>query len=345
MSREVFEARYCGDWDRLERILHAPSTRRREKERASAGMRLSARPEPHDEAELPELYRRVCHQLALVRNRHYGADLESRLNGLALEAHEVLYQSRALHPRDLARLLLETFPRRVRQERALVLVAVLLFVLPAVGMLLACTVSHDLVTTVIPPRVAAQIGEMYGPSGRQARPGSTDLAMFGFYVYNNVGIAFRTFASGLFFGVGAIFFLVYNGFFMGAFAAEIGHLGYGTSFYSFVISHGAFELTAIALSGAAGLRLGFSILGPGNRTRATALRQEGRQALPIVGGAAVYLVIAALLEAFWSSSAVVPPSVKLAVGAAFWIVVLLHLSLSGRRGDQAGPDRARARAA
>lgn len=345
MSREVFEARYGGEWERLERILQALSKRRRETARVSAGTLFSTRPEPADEVELPELYRRVCHQLALARNRHYGADLENRLNGLALEAHEVLYQGRALRPRDLAWLLLVTFPRRVRQERALVIVAALLFVLPAVGMLLACTVSHDLVTTVIPPRVAAQIGEMYGPSGRPARPGASDLAMFGFYVYNNVGIAFRTFASGLFFGVGAIFFLVYNGFFMGAFAAEIGHLGYETSFYSFVISHGAFELTAIALAGAAGLRLGFSLLGPGSRTRAAALRQEGRQALPIVGGAAVYLLIAALLEAFWSSSAVVPPGLKVAVGTALWIVVFLHLGFSGRGDGPAGPVGDRGRAA
>lgn len=334
MSREIFEARYSGDWDRLERILKAPATRRKDEKQAPTGTLFPARLTPYDESELPELYRRVCHQLALVRNRHYGADLEDRLNGLALEAHEVLYQSRALHPRDLARFFLVTFPRRVREERLLVLVATLLFVVPALGMLLACTASHDLVTTVVPPQVAAQIGEMYGPSGREARPGSTDLAMFGFYIYNNVGIAFRTFASGLFFGIGAIFFLVYNGFFMGAFAGEIGHLGYETSFYSFVIGHGSFELTAIALSGAAGLRLGFSILGPGNRTRATALREEGREALPIVGGSAVYLVIAAFLEAFWSSSSVFPPSAKFAVGTALWILVFLHLSLSGREGTR-----------
>jgi len=159
------------------------------------------------------------------------------------------------------------------------------------------------------------------------RTGKSDIAMFGFYVRNNVGIAFRSFGSGLFFGVGAIFFLVYNGLFFGAFAGEISNLGYEKNFYSFVCGHGSFELTALVLAGASGLRVGFALLIPGPRRRFTALREEARQSLTLVGGAAVYLVVAAAIEAFWSGSAVVSPGVKFSVGGALWILVFSHLIL------------------
>jgi uncharacterized membrane protein SpoIIM required for sporulation len=107
-------------------------------------------------------------------------------------------------------------------------------------------------------------------------------------------------------------------------------MGYGENFYPFVIGHGAFELTAIVLSGAAGLRLGFALLAPGRLSRGQALLTAGRESVRILYGAAGMLVIAAFLEAFWSSAALVPPPVKYGVGAFFGAVVLLYLWLGGR---------------
>ena len=116
--------------------------------------------------------------------------------------------------------------------------------------------------------------------------------------------------------------------------------GYAESFLSFVVGHGAFELTAIVLSGAAGLRLGFILLNPGRLTRLDALRRAGPELITIVLGAAAMLLIAALIEGFWSPSAA-PPAVKFAVGALLWVIVLVYLFLAGPQGAKPlGEDRA-----
>ncbi|WP_331351678.1 stage II sporulation protein M, partial [Cellvibrio sp. UBA7671] len=83
-----------------------------------------------------------------------------------------------------------------------------------------------------------------------ARESSTNIEMFGFYISNNIGVSFRTFASGILFGVGSIFFLVYNGLLMGAVSGHLTNAGFTETFFTFVVGHGSFELTAICISGA-----------------------------------------------------------------------------------------------
>lgn len=107
-------------------------------------------------------------------------------------------------------------------------------------------------------------------------------------------------------------------------------MGYTDTFWPFVIGHGAFELTAIVLAGAAGLKLGAALIAPGPVTRATALRQAAAVSVKLIGGVIVFLVLAAFIEAYWSSSTSIASSVKYTVGAALWLLVLFYLFASGR---------------
>jgi uncharacterized membrane protein SpoIIM required for sporulation len=174
---------------------------------------------------------------------------------------------------------------------------------------------------------------MYDPEaskiGRE-REAETDIFMFGFYIKNNISVAFRCFAGGMLVGLGSLLVLFFNGMFMGGIAGHLTRLDYVDTFYPFVIGHGSFELTAIVFSGAAGLGLGYSILNPGQLSRLDSLRQAGRAVVPMLYGIVLMLVIAAFLEAFWSSSASLSIGVKYSVGAFLWVLVLLY-SFSGRR--------------
>ena len=107
MNREVFEQQYEPVWRRLEIALGLLETRR---DRASAEV-----------DELPELYRKACHHLALVRHRLYGADLEQRLNTLVLRGHQQLYRSRTGDFAAALRFVTSGFPRLVHSEVRLVL--------------------------------------------------------------------------------------------------------------------------------------------------------------------------------------------------------------------------------
>ncbi|MEO1087796.1 MAG: stage II sporulation protein M, partial [Acidobacteriota bacterium] len=118
--------------------------------------------------------------------------------------------------------------------------------------------------------------------------------------------------------------------FLGGVMAHMVHAESAVNLTSFVVTHGAFELTALVLSGVAGLRLGGAVIAPGRLSRGEALKRAGAECAHLIAGVTAMLVIAALIEAFWSSSAWVPPAGKYASGAAAWTVVFLYLGLVGR---------------
>jgi uncharacterized membrane protein SpoIIM required for sporulation len=160
--------------------------------------------------------------------------------------------------------------------------------------------------------------------------------MAGFYVNNNVGIALRCFALGVFGGVGSAFYLVENGLSIGATLGYVASQGAGDNIVTFIVGHGTLELGAIVLAGGAGLALGWSIVAPGDRTRLASVQHVASDIIAIVFGAAVMLLMAAGIEGFWSGSSV-SSDVKRAVGAVLFVAVLLYLTLAGRRRSEDRP--------
>lgn len=275
-------------------------------------------------------YRRLSQQLALARYRGYRVRWIDQLNALALRGHAQLYRRTQRHSswhRILASLLRD-LPRAVRREWRPVLVASLLFYGSYLVTYLLVRWDPALSLAFMSHDELRNMEAMYDPSSARflrEREAGSDLHMFGFYIFNNIGIAFRTFASGVFAGIGSCLFLAYNGIVLGAVAAHLENVDMASTFYPFVIGHGAFELNAIVLSGAAGLMLGWSLLAPGRRTRAQAFTARARAALPLIYGFVAMLVVAAVLEAFWSSSVTVAAQIRYAVGAALWLGVLVYL--------------------
>jgi uncharacterized membrane protein SpoIIM required for sporulation len=113
-------------------------------------------------------------------------------------------------------------------------------------------------------------------------------------------------------------------------AGHLTQIGYGVSFWSFVVGHGAFELTAIALAGGAGLKLGWALLAPGRLSRGDALRLAAARSVRLTGGVIVFLLVAAFIEAYWSSMTLASPTLKYLVGGGLWLLVLTYLLLAGR---------------
>ncbi|MEM7244756.1 MAG: stage II sporulation protein M [Acidobacteriota bacterium] len=318
MKRAEFIAHNEGTWQRLEHLLDGLSSFHWQR--------------PEGLEELPELYRATCHHLALVRQRHLGPDLESRLHELTLRGARHLYRDRSGQGLKLFEFFFRDFPRRVRAEWKLFALANFLFYGPALAVGIAVLTEPSSLYSVFSPDNVALFEAMYSP-GERERGLDGDLQMFGLYIQNNIGIGFRTFASGLLAGLGSVFFLVLNGLILGGLAAHLTVEGHGEQFWTFVIAHCAFEITALILAGAAGLKLGFTLLAPGRRTRNQALREVARPLSELVLGMAAMLVVAAIVEAFWSFRQF-EPQVKYGVGAACWIVVAAYLGLSGlRRGS------------
>lgn len=314
MKQAEFERRYSSLWQRYEALLTDGATQ--------AGA-------------LPAHYRQICAHLALAKQRRYSPELIARLNDLASRGYYAFYGASHRQQRVWMRFFAIDFPRAIASNRRYVASAALLFILPCLAMGFAANYTEGLVYSLFHPAEVRHFEAMYDPAnarvGRERGAGD-DWMMFAHYIYNNIGIAFRTFATGLLFGLGSVFFLVYNGLVIGGVAGHLTRTGYGLTFYPFVIGHGALELTAIVLSGAAGLRLGYSLLAPGNISRLSALRSAAGESAVIVYGASAMLVAAAAVEAFWSSRAALPPETRLGVGALLWLFTLIYLCSGRQRG-------------
>ncbi|MEA3278612.1 MAG: stage II sporulation protein M [Pseudomonadota bacterium] len=283
----------------------------------------------------PRLYRRICGHYALARSRGYSSSLTEDLHDLVRRGYQQLYRSRLDWLRQTLAFLSAGFPRAVRGHAGVFWLAAALFFGPMLIMALGCHQDEELIYSLLDRQDIAQLESMYDPTnrkpGREAdRQADTDFAMFGFYVMNNVGIAFRTFASGLLLGLGSLFILIFNGLVIGAAAGHLTRLGYGGTFWPFVSGHSALELTAIAVSGAAGLLLAAALLAPGRRRRLDALQRNAREAVKLVTGALAMLVLAAIIEAFWSSATGIEPAMKYLFGGICWLLMIAYLSLAGR---------------
>ena len=335
MTPRQFEARYEPAWVELERGLNALDAGRRG--RRKAGPFPTGATEPPGAARVAQLYRQCCEHLALARERAYPVHLVARLDALAARAHQRIYRRHDLGLGALRQLALYRAPAAVRALRWHLLVAALVFVLPAVVVGVATWIDPHFVLTVVDAKQVHQFDGMYGPQAgeRLGRTSGDDWTMFGFYIMNNVGIAFRCFAAGLMLGVGSLFMVGYNGLLLGAVAGFLVTRGDAERFFSFVVTHGAFELTAIVLSGAAGLKLGHAMLAPGRLTRTQALMRAARETSPVVFCFAAMLLVAAAIEAFWSSAGWIAPAVKYAVGGCCWALVFAYLGLQGKGHDAA----------
>ena len=240
MKQEAFEDRYQSIWDQLD-------------EQLSDLEKFRLRRASKDElpTNLPQLYRQVCNHYALARARRYSPLLVEQLHRLVLRGHQQLYTRRGGWFWRFLSFVAVEFPRSLRRNLSYFWVALALFLVPGLLLGSLCMLDDNLIYSVMSDAEVAKMEEMYRPDNN--RPGRTiersadsDFAMFGFYIFNNIGIGFRTFAMGILAGVGTVFTLFYNGLVIGGVAGYLSSLGYYETFWPFVSGHSALELTAIA---------------------------------------------------------------------------------------------------
>lgn len=323
MNRDRFIRQRRADWRELESVLDRLRDLRTSKWSGQ------------DIETLARLYRSVCCDLSLVQSREWGRRLEVYLNDLVAQGHGCLYRSRPGSVRALIQFVIHGFPALLRLHWKFFVVSLALFGIPFVTAAVIAGVDPVLAERLVDQHSLQGAVEMY----QEELYGQVDVAyaddrsaMTGFYIQNNVGIAFRTFALGILAGAGTVCTLLINGLTLGAVTGYLVHAGVADNFFSFVISHGSFELTAIVVAGAAGLLMGWGIVHPGKRTRLDSLMHHGSDSIRLAFGAGVMLLIAAGIEA-WFSPLPIPHAIKYVVGTMLWVLVVVWLVLGGQEGS------------
>lgn len=284
-------------------------------------------------AALPGAFRRLCRDLALARDRGYSARLVEALHQRVLSAHQAVYGAAPGGRNAFLAFVVAGFPALVRQEWRLVALAALFFFGPLLIVLGLLQGNPEGVYLLLSPEQVMQFEAMYAPDAPhlgRPRTASNEWQMLGMYIANNVRIDFQCFAGGIAFGVGSLFYLLYNGLSIGAVAGHLTQLGFVETFWGFVAGHSAFELTGAVLSGAAGLKLGQALVFPGEESRIAALKSAAKGAAGLLAGAAGLTFLAAFIEAFWSPNREVPFAIKVGFGVFFWALTWGYLLLVGR---------------
>ena len=327
LTERAFAERRQKSWDDLDSLSRKSSRR---------GIRKL---DTADVAQLPSLYRDVCADLAAAQAARYSAPLVDYLRGLTASAHAILYGPHARARGEGGEVRIQhawmfAFPRAIRKRWRAMLLATSLFFIPlAIGAVLTLR-DPSFAFRIAPEAMLRPLADAYAKGFDAGRDVGEGTMMAGYYVWNNVGIALRCFALGIFGGIGSAFYLVQNGLAIGAILGYVASQGAGDNIGIFIVGHGSLELGAIVLSGGAGLSLGWSIVAPGDVRRLTSLQRTAREVLVIVAGAAVMLMMAAGIEAFWSASST-PQLVKMIVGGALFVLVLGYILVAGRGESQA----------
>jgi len=156
----------------------------------------------------------------------------------------------------------------------------------------------------------------------------------GFVWTNNAWIAAQAVFLGIF-GVFTPVIVFSNAQTVGLTGAGMGHVGQLDVFFLHIAPHGQLELYSIFLAGATGMMIFWSWIAPGARTRAQALKEDGRALFTIVVGLAGALFVSGVIEGFVTRQPW-PWPIKIGIGTVALAAFLFYQWGVGRRAARAG---------
>jgi uncharacterized membrane protein SpoIIM required for sporulation len=281
MTLDTFLTAREPDWERLREALN----------------RSHGRPDrlgPEGALELGSLYRSVAADLALARRRFPGESVVDRLEALVREGRQAVYGRRVRRP-ALRAFIATGYWREVRRRPGSLAIAWLALVVPAVlagGWALA---DPGAAIGLVPQ----QFRGVAGPLVHHARLSGADQASLASEIFtNNIRVSLLAFAGGLTLGALTLAVVAYNGVLLGVLAGLTEGNGNFETFVRYVAPHGLLELSCIAVSACAGLRIGWAVIDPGRVSRLESVRGAARETVALVVGTAAWLVVAGLTEGF-----------------------------------------------
>lgn len=275
--------------------------------------------------ELDELlvrYQRSSAHLSYVRSTYGDPQLTARLTRAVAGARAVIYGSQPKVRGAVKTFFAATFPAAVWVARKQVLVSAIALLLPWAIVAVWIANSPAAIEAFAPPALR----EAYINEDFEAYYSSAPAAEFSSQVFiNNIQVSFLAFVTGILFAVPTIALLAFNGANVGVAAGLFHDAGEASKFWGLILPHGLLEITAIIVAGGAGLRMGWSMIVPGDRTRTQSLIHEAQRSVSIILGLIIVFILAGLIEGFVTPSPLetwARVSIGVAAFVAFWSYIL-----------------------
>jgi uncharacterized membrane protein SpoIIM required for sporulation len=293
--------------------------------------------------ELGAAYRSVAADLAHARRAYPGDPVVARLELLVRRARALVYG------RAGARGSLRDFVRREYWAQVHALgrwlgVAALALLVPALLVGIWGAVDPAAAATLVP----GDFIDGAAPPTLDRGLASSESAAFSSQLFtNNIRVTLIAFVAGLGCVVPAVLLVAFNGAILGAVLGVAAANGNLDRVLHLVVAHGVLELSCIVVGAAAGMRVGWAVVDPGDRPRRLAIRDAARPTVLVVVGTAPFLVVCGIVEGFvspagWSALAVTV--LGLGLGGAYWALVAIR-GRTGPRGATTSAGSAAARPA
>ncbi|MET7387906.1 stage II sporulation protein M [Streptomyces sp. NPDC005529] len=317
MDLDVFVSAHRAEWDRLDALLR----RQRRLDGAEAD-------------ELVTLYQRTATHLSLIQSSAPDPQLTGRLSQLVARARSAVTGTRRASWRDVTGFLTRGFPAAVYRSRHWWVPTALLST--AIAALLGWWIAaHPEVQASI--AAPSQLRDLTRPGGEyETYYSSHPAASFAAQVWtNNAQAAAMCLVLGIFLGLPVLWILFQNMLNVGVGIGLMSSAGRLDTFLGLILPHGLLELTAVFVAAGTGLRLGWTVIDPGPRSRRTALAEEGRAALGMAVGLALVLFISGAIEGFVTPSGL-PTWARIGIGIAAELAFLLYVYVLGGRAVRSG---------
>lgn len=323
MQQAVFVGKHSPSWERLDALV-TRATRRGA--RALVGA---------DVEDLGRLYRAATSDLSYARGRDFDPALIEYLNRLTARAHAIVYGGSAqTGGARIGRFFAATFPCEFRRS------------FPYVAICIAVTIAFSVVAfsvirahpaqaysllpqRLVPDEIRKSLHDSNFAFDRDFAP-----AMSAAIIQNNIRVSIEAFAGCITLGVLTLYIIAYNGLMLGGMAALFANAGFGFDYWATIAPHGAIELTAIQIAGAAGLLIAAGVLYPGRRRRRDAIVANARRAGTLILGVGSMLIVAGTIEGFISPQRW-PADLRLSLGLLSAVALAAYFGWCGRRSTTA----------
>ncbi|GHU51164.1 membrane protein [Clostridia bacterium] len=282
---------------------------------------------PAEVREYANLSRSASHHLSYAQTYYEGSKCIAYLNQLCGISHSHFYTRDKSAIGEFLGYYTKTFPRMVRKYKAYFFTSFLAMFLGFLFVILLTAIDRDFLTYFLSEEAIGK--KTFGGTNE-----TWDYALMSSYIMtNNIRVCAMSVSYGISLGVGTLYILLYNGTPLGAlFSLVLFYGADGLTFWSLILPHGFIELTAIFISGTGGLLIGRSMLIPKNLTRRDSLIKGAKEAFYLLPGIATMLVIAGLIEGFFTPLAI-DPYIKLFFSFITLILLLLYFYFCGRNKD------------
>jgi uncharacterized membrane protein SpoIIM required for sporulation len=312
---DAFVLAHRATWDRLEALI--------KRRRRLSGTEID---------ELVELYQRVSTHLSVVRSASSDSVLVGRLSSLVARARSAVTAAHAPLWSEFTRFWTVSFPVVAYRGWRWWLATAVAFFFVVVLIAFWVAGSPEVQATVgTPADIDQLINHDFASYYREHPAGSFALEVW----VNNSWVAAQCIAFAVLLGIPIPYVLFQNAANTGVIAGLMFHAGKGDIFLGLLTPHGLLELTAVFLASAAGMRLGWSVISPGNRPRSQVLAEQGRAVVAVAVVLVAVLLVSGLIEAVVTPSPL-PTFMRIAIGVLAEVAFLAYIIHFGRKAVAAG---------